>query len=115
MPTEPMRIPLEAITSSNIAAFGYDTEKQILAIEFKSGAIFHYAGINLQLATDLYCAPSRGSFYAKHIRGKFQGRKMTGPCPNCGATGWIGETCTDCGTATFQDAPHGASAQGDGA
>jgi hypothetical protein len=101
----PIRIPLEGITSSNLAAFGYDADRKILAIQFKSGAIYHYAGIDLLLANELYGAESRGSFYAKNIRGKFQGERMTGPCANCGDEGWVGDKCTDCGTAVYEAVP----------
>ena len=87
--------------SGLLAAVGYNPEKQILAVEFASGAIFHYAGIPADLVQRFVEAESLGKFYTLQIRGKFQGEKMTGPCANCGAQGWVGETCTDCGTAAY--------------
>jgi hypothetical protein len=101
----PIRIPLEPIDSSNLHAIGWDEAKSILAVQFKNGAIFHYAGIERALATAFYCAESRGRFYSQQIRGKFQGQKMTGPCTACGAQGWIGDRCDDCGCGNFADAP----------
>lgn len=100
------KIPLVPVTSSNLAAIGYNPAKQILAVEFKSGAIFHYAGVTPALRMNLMAAESRGSFFAREIRGKFQGEKMTGPCLDCGATGWIGERCEDCGCSTYQLEPY---------
>lgn len=97
------KIPLVPIASSNLAAVGYNEAKRILAIEFKSGAIYHYAGVPEEVAGEFAVAESRGKFYAAHIKGKYQGQKMTGPCPNCGDSGWIGETCQDCGTAEYID------------
>lgn len=99
------RIDLEPITSSNLAAIGYDPQKNILAIEFKGGDVFHYAGISLEMALDFYSAPSRGSFYAKNIRGKFEGALMTGRCPACGSIGRVGERCDDCGTMDIAPRP----------
>lgn len=97
--TDP-HIPLEAVESSSLAAAGYDADTQTLAVQFKSGDIFHYPGVSMELATAFYGAESRGTFYAQHIRGKFNGRRMTGICPKCHARGgWIGEQCTDCGCA----------------
>lgn len=99
------KIALVPVDSSNIAALGYNREKQILAVQFKSGTIYHYAGVALEIAAQLVTAESRGAFYAMHIRGKFQGQRMTGLCHQCGAGGWIGDACEDCGTATYAPWP----------
>jgi len=86
-----IRIPLELVDSSNLAARGYDLERSILAVQFKtSGIIFHYAGVPADLARTFFEADSSG---------KFSGERMTGPCGKCGSEGWIGELCGDCGTA----------------
>jgi hypothetical protein len=101
-----IKIPLEPVVSSNLAAYGYDGPKQILAVEFKGGDIFHYAGVPLEVALAFLQAESKGSFYAQQIRGKYQGQKMTGHCPACGALGWVGDRCEDCGTAEVAADPY---------
>ena len=98
-------ISLNGVMSSLLAAIGYNREKQILAVEFSSGVIFHYAGVGPDLWQAFLESPSQGRYYSQHIRGKFQGEKMTGPCANCGASGWIGERCADCGTAEYIASP----------
>jgi hypothetical protein len=99
-----LKIPREALESSNISSAGYDSQRQILAIEFKGGAVFHYAPFTLEQLGAFYSAESKGKFYAQHIRGKIAGEKMTGDCPKCGdKNGWLGETCTDCGCAVYAD------------
>lgn len=105
---QPYVIPQEAIDSSNLRAIGYDRDRHVLAVTFKSGDIFHYADISPELALDFYAAESRGRFYAQQIRGKFTGQKMTGPCESCGDKGRIGMTCTDCGCGVYVDAPRKA-------
>lgn len=100
-----IKIPLEPLASSNLSASGYDSHKQILAVQFKGGAIYHYAGVPLDVAVDFHEAPSKGRYYGTTIRGKFQGHKMTGPCGSCGAHGWVGDTCDDCGTNVFLEEP----------
>lgn len=96
------RIPLEAIESSNLAALGYNPEKRILAVQFKNGRIFHYSDCSLELMTEFYTAQSKGSYYAKNIRGKLTGALMTGTCPDCGdAEGWAGEKCDSCGVGVY--------------
>jgi lysyl-tRNA synthetase class 2 len=88
--------------SSNIASFGYDVERKVLAIRFKSGDLWHYAGVEFALAEQLSEADSKGRFFYEHVKGKFSAEKMTGPCPRCGARGRIGTKCDDCGTAHFE-------------
>lgn len=98
------KIELEPLESSNLAGAGYNKDKQILALQFKDGAIFHYAPVSLEQATDFYGAESKGRHYSQHIKGKIAGQKMTGTCPKCGDKhGWIGETCSDCGTGVYED------------
>ena len=101
-----IRIPLEPVESTNLSGIGYDAEKKILSVRFRSGAIYNYANVDLDTATDFYAAPSRGSYFARNIKGKYPGMKATGTCPRCGAQhGFLGDTCADCGCDTYQDTP----------
>lgn len=105
------RIPLEPVTSSNLAAYGYNAEKRILAVQFHEGHIFHYAGVPMEKALEFGASDSKGRFYAREIKGKYQAQRMTGTCPQCGSEhGWIGERCTDCGCADYVDARQKAQA-----
>ncbi len=105
----PERIALEILepVSSLFLAAGYNPDKSILALQFKSsGEIRHYAGVMPDTAIGFYTATSRGRYFHEHIRGRYQVEKMTGPCPACGdGEGWVGDTCTDCGTATYEADP----------
>ncbi len=104
MAEAPYIIPSEAVASSTIGRLGFDSERRILAVEFKSGEVFHYADVPVGLAAELYVAESKGRFYAERIRGKFSGQKMTGRCAKCGdGPGRIGLTCDTCGTANYVD------------
>jgi hypothetical protein len=100
------KITLQAFASTNLAALGYNAEKKILAVQFKSGAIYHYADIPLKLALGFLQTDSVGRYYATQIKGKYPGQRMTGPCPACGSEGWIGDRCEDCGTADYQEKPY---------
>lgn len=102
MATGAIRIPFETVESSNIAGYGYDADRQILAVQFKSGSIYHYAPFPLEAALAFGLAESKGKHYSTHIRGKVPGERMTGPCPACGHEGWIGDLCVDCGDAHYQ-------------
>ena len=88
-----IKIPVTECLSSTLAGIGYDEGRQILAVQFRTADVWHYAGVPLALWYDFREAPSKGSFYAKTIRGHYPGEKMTGSCPKCGDTGWLGEPC----------------------
>ncbi|HEX6040495.1 KTSC domain-containing protein [Longimicrobium sp.] len=59
------RVPVE---SSNIAAVGYVPERRVLQIEFVGGRIYEYAGVPSTVHDGLMRAPSKGTFFARHIR-----------------------------------------------
>jgi hypothetical protein len=93
------RAPVE---SSNIHSIGYDETRRVLAVGFNSGAIFHYSHVDKGTWERFVTAPSKGSFFYRHVKGRFSAEKMTGPCPMCGDQGVVGMTCTDCGTDTYR-------------
>lgn len=96
------KIAMTPCESSNIAGFGYDLERHTLAVQFKSGDVWHYPGVSYDLAERFSEAASKGKFYYANIKGKFEAaEKMTGKCPACGDIGWIGEPCSDCGTQRY--------------
>lgn len=92
-----------AVDSKAFAAVGYDSPRRILSIEFNSGHIWHYRDVSPD-AFDVFAnAPSRGSYFAKYIRGHFPAEPMTGICPTCVKAGVIGpiigllgEQCKTC-------------------
>ena len=105
MPAE--KIDLERIDSSHLGAIGYNPHKLILAVQFaKTGVIFHYANVPVEVAAGFNGAESKGRYYSTAIRGRYPAQRMTGPCEKCNAEGWVGDVCDDCGTATFLEVPY---------
>lgn len=97
-------IPLIPIASSNLHAVGYDDAAITLAVQFKNGDIFHYRDVPETVWSEMQQAPSKGSFYAKEIRGKFKGEKMTGSCNRCGdGPGYLATACSSCGCGAYVD------------
>ena len=94
-------IPLTPVESAAIAAIGHNPDKNILAIQFKSGSIRHYAGFSVEAFEAMAQAESIGQYFHTKIKNRYQVEQMTGECSKCGALGWIGETCGDCGCATY--------------
>lgn len=95
MASDTMSIPMKRCQSTALAGYGYDANRGVLAIEFRSGAIYHYQATAEEFEA-FDGAESKGRHYGQHFRSR-PGLKMTGPCEKCGATGVVGETCTDCG------------------
>ena len=94
------------VDSSNLKSLGYAEDRQILAVEFASGSIYHYYGVPLGVFEAFGAAPSRGSFFVKEIKGKFSGERMDGLCPQCGASGLVGEACAACGQGDVRAISH---------
>jgi hypothetical protein len=59
---------LKPVTSSQLAAIGYDPETQTLAIEFKSGGRYHYANFSPEDWAKLESAESVGSHFYRNIK-----------------------------------------------
>jgi hypothetical protein len=69
----PATIPLQAIESSQIAAYGYDAASNTLAIQFKpkgksAGGIYHYANVGPTEWAAFRDAESKGSHFFKAIK-----------------------------------------------
>lgn len=69
-------IYMHPIKSSNLEAYGYDHAKRVLALQFRGGRIYHYAGIPLDVYDGLLASESKGSYAAQFISGKFEGVRM---------------------------------------
>lgn len=101
MSEQPIRIPRFPVSSSSLAMLGYDEQKKILSVEFPSGSVYHFAGVEPETAVALATAESIGRYFATNIKGKYWSEKMTGRCPACHAVGWIGDAC-GCGSEVFE-------------
>lgn len=67
---------LDPVTSSNIAAVGYDHATRTLGVQFKSGHLFHYQGVEPHQHAALLGADSVGKHFHAHIKSKFEGKKQ---------------------------------------
>jgi len=67
------RMPVQ---SSNLASVGYDPSTQILEIEFLQGGIYQYYGVPNWIYSGLMSAPSKGSYFAQHIRNAYTYTKV---------------------------------------
>jgi len=61
-----------AVESSTLATIAYDRTRKLLQLEFNSRALYQYLGVPARIHEGLLCAPSKGSYFNRAIRGKFR-------------------------------------------
>lgn len=69
--------PIEGSTS--IKSYGYDEATGTLAVEFTSGATYHYAQVPKEVAEGFAAADSAGAYFRHEIRGAFHGERQAQP------------------------------------
>jgi hypothetical protein len=69
---QPESIVAIAVDSSMANAIGYDEESQVLQIEFASGAIYQYSGVEPETWEELHDTDSIGRYYNAEIKGNYQ-------------------------------------------
>ena len=60
-----------AVESTMLATVAYDRARELLQLEFRSRAIYQYFGVAAAVHEALLCAPSKGSYFNRFIRGRF--------------------------------------------
>lgn len=58
-----------ATNSSNIRRFAW--RDGLLVVEFLDGQVYQYQGVPVEKFSALCSAPSKGSFFAREIRGRY--------------------------------------------
>ena len=64
------------VNSTNLSAVGYDSETNILTIEFNNGGFYEYYGVPQTIYDELMSAPSKGSFFHRFIRDTYRTVKI---------------------------------------
>lgn len=66
----------QAVSSSNIAAIGYDPDSQTLEIEFLNGGVYQYFDVPQHIHEGLMNAGSHGQYLAQNIKGAYRYSKV---------------------------------------
>lgn len=72
MPTSSMKV-----LSSNISDVAYDEKTRTMSITFRDGSTYNYFDVPLGVYDRLITAPSKGSYFAQNIKGRFTSTKIT--------------------------------------
>ena len=62
---------ITAVESSTLATVAYDDARELLQLQFRSRATYQYFGVPATVHAALLCAPSKGSYFNRVIRGRF--------------------------------------------
>jgi len=65
---------MKPVTSSQVESVGF--ENGTLAVKFKSGGTYHYAGVPQHQYDSMMKSPSIGSYLHKNIKGRFAHKKV---------------------------------------
>ena len=65
-----------SVQSSNLSSVGYDSENQILEIEFKKSGIYQYYKVPLNVYNGLMNASSHGEYFNAYIKGVYDFKKI---------------------------------------
>ncbi|PHM09195.1 KTSC domain-containing protein [Nostoc sp. 'Peltigera malacea cyanobiont' DB3992] len=71
LPFEEEPIVMLPVVSSMAMAVGYDRNEHILQVEFQSGAVYQYLGVDEDTWEDLHSSDSIGSFFNQEIKGRY--------------------------------------------
>jgi hypothetical protein len=59
------------VKSATLGAVGYDAERSILQLKFRSSAVYSYFGVPSSVHEALLAAPSKGRYFNTAIRRRF--------------------------------------------
>lgn len=68
-----LRIDLKSTSLNTVA---YLDQQALLALEFRSGAIYHYFGVPVETYRELLLSESKGTYFNRHIRNRFSYAKI---------------------------------------
>ncbi|RIK43622.1 MAG: KTSC domain-containing protein [Chloroflexi bacterium] len=70
------------VSSSHLAAIGYDPVQQTLEIEFQNGSVYRYYSVARQSYDELMAAASPGAYFNTRIKRRHAYRRINVGNPN---------------------------------
>jgi KTSC domain len=64
------------VTSSNIREIGYDSDNQILELEFNDGSVYQYSGVPANEYEGIMNADSKGKYLHANIKNRYPYTKL---------------------------------------
>ena len=64
------------VKSSNIKSVGYSSTSRKLEVEFISGTVYEYGGVEPSVALTFLKSQSKGKYFSTFIKNKYKGSKL---------------------------------------
>ncbi len=64
------------VGSTMANAIGYDSDNEILQVEFNNGAVYQYSDIDEDTWEDLYTSKAVGRYFNQNIKGKYLSQRI---------------------------------------
>jgi len=64
------------VKSSSLRSIGFDPNKEVLEVEFRSGGVYQYFGVPEARFDQLMLATSKGTFFNRYIEDHFPYRRI---------------------------------------
>jgi hypothetical protein len=58
----------DPVVSSSIASIAFEVDTETLEVQFVTGSVYRYRGVEEQVYEKFLAAPSKGSFFNEHIK-----------------------------------------------
>ncbi len=68
------------VASPMASAIGYDSENEVLQIEFNSGAVYQFSDVDEDTFEDLYTSEAVGRYFNQNIKGRYQSQRIDNSC-----------------------------------
>ena len=68
------------VASPMASAIGYDSENEVLQIEFNSGAVYQFSEVDEDTWEDLYTSEAVGRYFNQNIKGRYQSQRIDNSC-----------------------------------
>ncbi|MEG3845611.1 KTSC domain-containing protein [Microcoleus sp. herbarium19] len=78
IPSSDESITMLPVSSAMAKSIGYSEETETLQIEFSSGAVYQYSGVEPEIWESLQDVDSTGSFFNSEIKGCYSSRRVDG-------------------------------------
>lgn len=67
---------MQQVNSSDLESVGYDSDTNMLVVEFKSGNTYSYEGVSQDMYNELISSDSIGKYFNQYIKGSYNYSKV---------------------------------------
>lgn len=83
LPPAKPAIASQPVQSTMARSLGYDRDRKLLQIEFQSGSVYQYQGVDATTWDALQSAESTGAFFNHEIKGNYRFQRVQPPPTSC--------------------------------